>query len=563
MKDIKRTLMETLHEAAKQTRAARLQEDIASRLETLATNVNQPCVVAIVGKMKAGKSTFINAFLGKDLAKVGVTETTATINYFRYGNPPDDTFPVMCHWENGRVENVSREFLDNLQGNDEKTLERSAQIKYLEYLLPEPVLQQVTLVDTPGTTAAVDKHQNVTATFLGLQKQLRDRHNEATEQIGSEADAVIYVMDAVGRRNDQEFLDEFQQVTQGRAKALNAIGVMAKIDLQPEIMSRRHSLAGKISEQLKDSLNTVIPLSAGIRRILDQLLENECAGLISLIESLRLVNDASPETQRKLFASDMFWKQKEFNDCAFSAAQRRELLGTMNWGVFTTVSRTLIEAGLDLEAGLTQLNDLCGFGPLKKVLEQHFFQRSHLLRCFKIVNDARKLVSSIRYKHLFEFRKKDRKETARLERFLTFVKTASGDPEIAREIEQYFSIQAKVAGQRAQRLEAIVEDLDRKLSAIFHLLDEENADFEALNKLENYSNLFSEGELSELKNLFGLYGRDITNRLPDGSDANHVEIRQGEWNDISLNSRNPIRCEIAERAAERYGLIIDEMEKSS
>jgi ATPase subunit of ABC transporter with duplicated ATPase domains len=73
--------------AAGQLRAARLPKALAQAMERLSGRVDQPCVVAVVGRMKAGKSTFLNALLGEDLAKVGAAETTATINYFRYGQP--------------------------------------------------------------------------------------------------------------------------------------------------------------------------------------------------------------------------------------------------------------------------------------------------------------------------------------------------------------------------------------------------------------------------------------------------------------------------------------------
>jgi hypothetical protein len=96
------------------------------------------------------------------LAQVGTTETTATINYFRYGNP-NPAKPVRCHWRNGAVTEEDKAFLDGLQGNDEATLRRADGIAHLECLLPNPKLQAFTLVDTPGTSAVVDEHQNCTA----------------------------------------------------------------------------------------------------------------------------------------------------------------------------------------------------------------------------------------------------------------------------------------------------------------------------------------------------------------------------------------------------------------
>lgn len=69
-----------------------------------------------MGRVKAGKSTFINALLGvgEDLATVGTTETTATINYFRYGNPADPERPVRCYWRGGGYEDCSASFLHQL-----------------------------------------------------------------------------------------------------------------------------------------------------------------------------------------------------------------------------------------------------------------------------------------------------------------------------------------------------------------------------------------------------------------------------------------------------------------
>ena len=42
--------------------------------------------VAVVGEFSSGKSTFLNALLGKDLLKHGAKETTATITEIHNGN---------------------------------------------------------------------------------------------------------------------------------------------------------------------------------------------------------------------------------------------------------------------------------------------------------------------------------------------------------------------------------------------------------------------------------------------------------------------------------------------
>ena len=71
------TLRLTLNLAASQLREARLPAMLSDQFYTLATQLDEPCVLAVVARMKASKSTFINALRGEDRARVSVTENTA------------------------------------------------------------------------------------------------------------------------------------------------------------------------------------------------------------------------------------------------------------------------------------------------------------------------------------------------------------------------------------------------------------------------------------------------------------------------------------------------------
>src|SRR5215207_9063763 len=310
MTAVQTELTAILKRAAKRLRRAGLPAQLPERMEELAKQVHQPCVVAVVGRVKVGKSTFVNALLREDLAKVGTTETTATINYFSYGNP-DPNLPVRCHWRGGKVTNERRAFVDDLQSNDLETLRRADGIAHLEYFLPNPLLKQITLVDTPGTGAVVEEHEDRTAEFMRLNDRLRERHDEDTRRLGDTADAVIYLVGQVAKVTDQAFLQEFTQTTGGRSSALNAIGILSKIELQPEVLARRHDLSAKIASQLKDSLNTVIPVAAGARRQLDQLLEDDRAGLKRIMSTLRRI---PPDTLEMLLDAKEFFRDLDFPD---------------------------------------------------------------------------------------------------------------------------------------------------------------------------------------------------------------------------------------------------------
>jgi len=547
MSDMQHNLARVLCQAGARLREAGLPSELAAQMEQLAEQVHQPCVVAVVGRVKAGKSTFINALLGQDLAKVGTTETTATINYFHYGQANPNR-PVRCYWRGAQVTEEERAFLDSLQGNDVETLRRAEGIDHLEYHLLNRYLEHMTLVDTPGTGAVVEEHQNTLAEFMRLYGQLRERHDQETQQLASEADAVLYLIGETARTADRDFLEEFRQVTQGRSRSFNAVGVMAKIDLNPEVMDRRDELAVKIASQLQDSLNTVIPVSAGIRRALDRLLENEQQGLVQLREALHCI---PPDRVKKLLADERFYLQLD-PDGPVTAAERQTLKGEMPWMVFKTIAEVAADPNLDIDAIIEYLDRVAGFDRLKAVLERHFFKRSHLLRGYRIVNDARRVLSTIRFKHLPEFRK----DKARLEHFLTFIRQADGDPATARELEAF--IQARFV-ERAG-VEEVVQELERAFARIFHDLEEYNSDFEALQQMEDHADLFSSSQQDELRALLGLYGMEVEKRLTaDRVSVAYVEERQQTWGQLSQRGRSPVLRDVAQRAVDRYGLILNEL----
>ena len=90
-------------------------------------------LLVIVGEFNAGKSAFINALLGHNLLKEGVTPTTAEINILRFGDA-------------SRVE---------VKGADLRIFHE-----------PVDILKQINIVDTPGTNAVIRKHQEITEEFV-------------------------------------------------------------------------------------------------------------------------------------------------------------------------------------------------------------------------------------------------------------------------------------------------------------------------------------------------------------------------------------------------------------
>ena len=102
-------------------------------LHGLLTDIREPLLFVVVGEVKAGKSSLLNALFGQEFAKVDVLPATDRVYIFRYDA-------------------------------QEKTIEVSSQLT--ERYLPIPFLRDFNVVDTPGTNTMVAEHQTITEGFV-------------------------------------------------------------------------------------------------------------------------------------------------------------------------------------------------------------------------------------------------------------------------------------------------------------------------------------------------------------------------------------------------------------
>src|SRR5213078_189813 len=101
-----------------------------------AANLDQPLLVTVMGEFSSGKSSFVNAFIGADVAPTGITPTTATINVVRYGRE-----------RGGRIlrhDGTTRELgWDELMGHLRAlTPDEARAIDRVEILVPLPQLEK-------------------------------------------------------------------------------------------------------------------------------------------------------------------------------------------------------------------------------------------------------------------------------------------------------------------------------------------------------------------------------------------------------------------------------------
>ena len=183
--------------------------------------------IVIVGTIKAGKSTFINALFEENIASTDVTPETASLTKFRYStkNKLEVKFYNKTEWdelwesvkksekenkgkvfkeefESSGAENIKNDYIgasdkieevSNIEELKKKVKEytsKTSEIHYfvkelIVYLNNENIHKNVTIVDTPGLDDVVDYRSKITRDYI------------------KRANAVIVCVDSSSLRNDE------------------------------------------------------------------------------------------------------------------------------------------------------------------------------------------------------------------------------------------------------------------------------------------------------------------------------------------------------------------------
>jgi hypothetical protein len=422
----------------------------------------------------------------------------------------------------------------------------------------DPRLHGITLVDTPGTGGVIEEHQNRTVEYINLYNDLRQRHDQETRQIGSQADALVFLIGATARAREQEFLEQFRNLTGvGQTPVLNAVGVLAKADMYEEGSGRRHELAATIARQLKTELNTVVPISAGVHAAIKRLCANNRADLDLLVRSLRQL----PKDQLEVLLADegLYLDESAIPNCVLSVQERRSLYHEMEWGVFKAIARAATQDHASVAEVAVTLEDLAGFGPLLKVLKEHILDRAQILRCHNLIAQAVRAVNEIKYTHLPESRREAKENRGRLDRFLSWLQTTHGDDQQVRSELETFLRQALSGTEGLTNRERLLGEFDAAVSKLSQQLIRYNDDFNAVRVLLDNKEQFSAAELDELSALYGLRGTDLRIRLAGVSaTVEYIGGRQQFWRmEAEHNTRRgSARYLVAERADAAYGALL-------
>ncbi len=280
--------------------------DILGRLDA-------PLRVAIAGKVKAGKSTLLNALVGERLAPTDEGECTRIVTWYEDGL----TYRVTLERADGTTAQVPFARDDgaievDLQGAEPDHVAR------LVVEWPTPSLKTMTLIDTPGIASLSTDVSARAEAFLTPED---DRP--------SDADAVVYLMKHL-HASDVGFLEAFHDDEAGQATPVNAIAVLSRADEVGAGRLDSMDSACTIADRYRDDpkvrklAQTVVAVAGLLAETGNTLREVEFAALRSLAEA------STDEVDGLLLSTDRFVNAP--TRTGLTDLEREALLG--RFGVF-------------------------------------------------------------------------------------------------------------------------------------------------------------------------------------------------------------------------------------
>ncbi len=175
-------------------------------------------LLVVVGEFNAGKTAFLNALLGGKMLPEGVTPTTSEIYVVRYGD----------------------ELRQEANGDDYHTIRA-----------PVEWLHELNLVDTPGTNAVIQRHQEITEHFIprsdlvlfvtSVERPFTESERLFLERIREWGKKIVVIINKIDLVQNEQELQEVVDYVARNARSL--------LNLSPEIfpISSRQALQAKLA----------------------------------------------------------------------------------------------------------------------------------------------------------------------------------------------------------------------------------------------------------------------------------------------------------------------------
>ncbi|GAB7045213.1 dynamin family protein [Catenuloplanes indicus] len=365
-------------------RVAALCDEVGPRLSPVSAQqvlavrrrLDEALRVAVAGRLKAGKSTLVNALVGRRVAPTAVGECTRVVTQFRYGTA--DRLDVVRR-DGSRV---SRPLEESGMIPMQLGVPRE-DIAFVDVTLTSDRLRDLTVVDTPGLSSTNQSISAASSAYLTPDQAtsdapLDDDLDDDSVAAVSGAEAVLYVFTQAVRADDIAALSTFQSVSARLSgNPINSIGLFNKVDKLVAGGADPWPVAGPLASDQAGVLRRVVSEVVPIAGLLAETTE---AGRLTAAdcEALRTLAGLSQTERMVLMASvDLFINR----DCPVSKAQRERLLSLLDlYGIGFALAQFANKPELGSGELVRLLLQASGFARLRNTLDQAFRWRTDAIK---------------------------------------------------------------------------------------------------------------------------------------------------------------------------------------
>jgi hypothetical protein len=247
-----------------------VSEPTAAALGEVLRRLGAPLQVAVAGRIKSGKSTLVNALIGRRVAPTDIGECTRLVTRFQYGTV--DRVEVVLN------DGARRALPFDKSGMIPADLTGHGialdSVSHLEAYLTNAVLRDLTVIDTPGLGSLDAASAARSEALLGVPTERTTERTDELDPVSRSAvagaEAVLYVVTQAVRADDRQVLAAFTAATASReAGPVNAIAVLNKADtVAPEsvpgsdgdVWTAAGLLAAKQAATLRTRVAAMLPM---------------------------------------------------------------------------------------------------------------------------------------------------------------------------------------------------------------------------------------------------------------------------------------------------------------
>lgn len=475
--------------------------DLAPDMQRLLHVAETPFTLAVVGQMRAGKSSLLNALIETDLAVVDVNETTATINWFKYGKG-EKTNRFCVNWKDRPAEEFDLKEIRRWVGVSDE----AAATHCLEFFADSEYLRTANIVDTPGTRSAIQDHTDAVNKFLAKKK------DGETRRLGCEADAILYVVPPVARESDEDMLRDFESTTRlPGSSPYNSMAVVHKWETLEADDPHAEALrkAERISKAMVGLVSVVIPVSAPLGKAAEKFGDPFWQLLMNLA-----ANSPAQVLDDMLLGEEDF--QDEFPRCSVPAKTRREFRSEFRlpWPCLKFIIQTSRNKSPGNCDDLRQIvGEIGGLKQLRGELQKRFFARSKVVKTFSVLSKAWDScrIADVRLRN-HKTRLTGILENAAASQSVLADRIHRGDSDL-RPVQEYFQTSLQTVARDLDNASEVLRLLGKAVLEVEDVYQEMNSDLKYLEQLEANGIGLAPDMANLLSTLFGRYGATIVDRL--------------------------------------------------